>query len=63
MPFDPAQPAPQPLSGTKYLRVNRPAGTSGQAVLRSEPFIVQPGDQFRLSFWIRSGFPLKQFDT
>ncbi|KAI9550765.1 hypothetical protein GHT06_004550 [Daphnia sinensis] len=53
-PFDPSQPAPTPSSGTKYLRVNRPAGTSGQAVLRSEPFIVQPGDQFRLSFWIRS---------
>ncbi|XP_032790592.2 uncharacterized protein LOC116927654 [Daphnia magna] len=53
-PFDPTQPAPTPSSGTKYLRVNRPAGTSGQAVLRSEPFDVQPGDQFRLSFWIRS---------
>nr|CAH0103176.1 unnamed protein product [Daphnia galeata] len=54
MPFDSTQPAPPPPSGTKYLRVNRPSGTSGQAVLRSEQFTVEPGDQFRLSFWIRS---------
>ncbi|XP_046640131.1 uncharacterized protein LOC124321260 isoform X1 [Daphnia pulicaria] len=53
-PFDPTQPAPTPPSGTKYLRVNRPTDTSGQAVLRSEQFTVDPGDQLRLSFWIRS---------
>jgi hypothetical protein len=29
MPFDSTQPAPPPPSGTKYLRVNRPSGTSG----------------------------------
>lgn len=54
LPIDSTQPAPLPPSGTKYLRVNRPKGTSGQAVLRSEPFTVEPGDQFRFSFWIRS---------
>lgn len=53
-PLDVTQPAPKPISGTKYLRVQRPAGTTGTAVLRSKPFTVSPGDQFRLSFWIRS---------
>ncbi len=53
-PIDATQPAPQPASGTKYLRVTRPAGTTGQAVLRSEPFMVDPGDQITLNFWIRS---------
>lgn len=32
-PIDPAYPAPTPLQGSKYLRVNRPAGTSGQVIL------------------------------
>ena len=31
-PIDPTQPAPMPLQGSKYLRVNRPAGTSGQVI-------------------------------
>ena len=53
-PIDPSQPAPAPLSGNKYLRVSRPAGSSGMAVLRSEPFTVDSGDQVSLSFWIRS---------
>lgn len=53
-PFDQTQPAPQPSAGTKYLRVNRPSGTTGQAVLRSEPFMVSPGDQVKFNFWIRS---------
>lgn len=30
LPFDPNVPAPSPASGSNYLRVNRPAGTSGQ---------------------------------
>ena len=29
-PFDPTVPAPSPASGSNYLRVNRPPGTSGQ---------------------------------
>ena len=53
-PIDSTQPAPEPLSGTKYLRVSRPAGTSGMAVLRSEPFTAESGDQVSISFWIRS---------
>ena len=35
LPFDPAVPAPPPGSGSNYLRVNRPAGSSGQAILRT----------------------------
>lgn len=53
-PLEPDQPAPSPSSGSKYLRVQRPAGTSGQAVLRSSPFTVEPGDEFSFNFWIRS---------
>lgn len=53
-PLNPNVPAPQPSSGSKYLRVNRPAGTSGQAILHSAPFTVSPGDTFSLNFWIRS---------
>ena len=53
-PIDPTQPAPAPLTGTKYLRVSRPPGTSGMAVLRSEPFTAESGDQVSISFWIRS---------
>ena len=53
-PFDPSVPVPQPGAGSKYLRVQRPPGTSGQAALRSELFTAQPGDELRFSFWIRS---------
>lgn len=51
-------PAPQPSSGTKYLRAARTRDLlSGLAVLRSEPFIASPGDQVTFNFWIRSRRP------
>ena len=51
-------PAPQPSSGTKYLRAARNKDLlSGLAVLRSEPFIASPGDQVTFNFWIRSRRP------
>lgn len=53
-PFDPSVPVPPPPVGSKYLRVQRPPGTSGQAALRSELFTAEPGDELRFSFWIRS---------
>ena len=53
-PFEVDQPAPNPVSGRRYLRVTRPPGTSGNAVLRSDTFTASPSDQFTLSFWIRS---------
>ena len=46
--------APTPASGTKYLRVQRPSGTSGQATLHSDEFTVNPGDTVFFNFWIRS---------
>ena len=53
-PLETDQPAPNPVSGQRYLRVTRPPGTSGNAVLRSDTFTASPSDQFTLSFWIRS---------
>ena len=54
-PFEEDNPAPEPFSGTKYLRAQRKTVfTSGLAVLSSIVFTALPGDSVAFSFWIRS---------
>lgn len=50
--------APQPSTGTNYLRATRNADlASGLAVLRSPVFTANPGDLVSFDFWIRSKRP------
>ena len=56
--------APQPLNGSKYIRVHREVSpttlsiTFGVAILRSPLFKFLPEDaNFSFSFWIRSKWP------
>jgi hypothetical protein len=56
-PFNPLDlPVPEPLNGTKYLRVVRNAQLDpGLAVLLTETKVMAyPGDHISFSFWIRS---------
>ena len=57
-PMEVNSPAPQPMTGTKYLRATRNADLlSGLAVLKSPVFTASPGDRVSFDFWIRSKRP------
>lgn len=57
-PWDSQYPAPEPLNGRNYLRVDRGSNLSfGVAILHSPNFNLSPDDgdiSLSFSFWIRS---------
>ncbi|XP_057372687.1 uncharacterized protein LOC130693538 [Daphnia carinata] len=58
--WEPNNPAPQPLNGKNYLRVDRRGSKSfGVAILRSPTFKLPSGNEINVSFafWIRSKWP------
>lgn len=59
--WEPNNPAPQPLNGKNYLRVDRRGASSsfGVAILRSPTFKLLSGSETHVSFsfWIRSKWP------